>query len=62
MTEIFIICQVSAVYLEQMCPPPSCPNYNPILNTFKSEGDQGFVLEKFNNVSCQDCASSTLRW
>lgn len=29
---------VSAVYLEQMCPPPSCSDYNPILNTFKSEG------------------------
>ena len=35
--------KVSAVYLEQMCPPPSCPDYNSILNTFKSEGYLGFV-------------------
>ena len=31
-----------------MCPPPSCPDYNPILNTFKSEGDPGFILVLFD--------------
>ena len=35
-----------------MCPPPSCPDYNSILNTFKSEGYLGFVSDKLNIVSC----------
>ena len=38
-----LMCQVSAVYLNQMCPPLSCPDYNPILNTFKAEGSSTFM-------------------